>query len=393
MVIRQHQHSKIFALLIVFLLVLTSCYFVPPRSVSGLSRACQNSPECLAAVEREREANRNAAMASRSVSLFEVKVQALNVEIASQIAAIAKTTSEVEELTAEITKTKAKLTTQRAALAQLMVDIHFDNSEDAILILAGSGSISDLAERQSREEVAKKQITASAAAIKKMKEKLEADKARVEQLLAEQQAAKTNLEIARQNQQALVDKYRNNAKAYEEAAKQARDAQRQAELAEQQKHPERYHGTAYSGINTYPWQADCPGRQDEYASYLETSPGDWNVVGGLVCECVSYVGWKAYERHDKVIAWGNAYSWDDTARNLGYLVDHNPAPDTIGQVDGGPYGHVFWVESVNADGSINVTEYNNWYSTGLYSGNQHPGDFGARTISAFEARSYNYIHL
>jgi hypothetical protein len=80
-------------------------------------------------------------------------------------------------------------------------------------------------------------------------------------------------------------------------------------------------------------------------------------------------------------------------RAAGYTVDHNPAPNTIGQVDGYPYGHVFWVESVNGDGSINVSEYNNAYATYLYTGDMHYGDFGARTIAAGDLWQYNFIHL
>ena len=115
-----------------------------------------------------------------------------------------------------------------------------------------------------------------------------------------------------------------------------------------------------------------------------------------MCECVSYAGWKAYEAWGVALGWGNAYSWDDGARadkSGRFYVDHNPAGQTIGQIDDGPYGHVFWVESVNDDGSINVTEYNNYWSTGQLTGSYHIGDFGARKISAAEAASYNYIHF
>ena len=108
---------------------------------------------------------------------------------------------------------------------------------------------------------------------------------------------------------------------------------------------------------------------------------------------MSYAGWKAYEAYGIAPAWGNAYSWDDAARNAGYRVDKQPEAGSIGQVDGYPYGHVFWVEGVNADGSINVTEYNNYYATYLYSGVSQYGDFGARTIGASEVWQYNFIHL
>ena len=161
-----------------------------------------------------------------------------------------------------------------------------------------------------------------------------------------------------------------------------------AEKAEQEAHPELYRGSAYFGDNTYPWQADCPQNQDYYSTYL-----DGHAVGGLVCECVSYTGWKAYEYYGIYAAWGNAYSWDDVARNLGYRVDNVPAEGTVGQTDSGYWGHVFWVEGVNADGSINVTEYNNAYASYLYSGNYRFGDFGARQIPASEVWRYNYIHF
>jgi surface antigen len=266
--------------------------------------------------------------------------------------------------------------------------MHFESDAEPIKILAGATSISDLAEKAAREEVVKEQISAAAAAVRKAKEKLESDKAEVEELLAQQEAAKQAMSEKRTEQQQLVEKFENDAVAYEAEAKAAQEAQRAAEKAEQDAHPERYRGTAYSGANTYPWQGDCPDKQDFYMTYQ-----DGYALGGYVCECVSYAGWKAYEFYGLYLSWGNAYSWDDGARAAGYVVDHNPEPNTIGQVDGYPYGHVFWVESVNGDGSISVTEYNNAYATYLYSGDMHYGDFGARTISADDLWQYNFIHL
>ena len=180
-------------------------------------------------------------------------------------------------------------------------------------------------------------------------------------------------------------------KAEEEARKAEEEARAlaEAEALEQMLHSEHYEGNVFSGANTYPWQDDCPEKQDYYVTYL-----NGNKIGGYVCECVSYAGWKAYEAWGIPLGWGHAYSWDDGARADGrFYVDHTPAAKTIGQVDGGAYGHVFWVESVNPDGSVNVTEYNNAYATSLYSGVYRYGDFGARMISANEAKNYNYIHL
>ena len=361
---------------------------VTPVAVSAISKACQNSPDCLAAVEKEKEANKNAAAAASTANLYQAKVSEMSAEIARKEVEIAQTTAEIKELKIEITKTEEKLLEEQEALVELLVNMHFESDAEPIKILAGATSISDLAEKAAREEVVKEQISAAATAVRKAKEKLESDKAEVEELLAQQEAAKQAMSEKRTEQQQLVEKFENDAVAYEAEAKAAQEAQRAAEKAEQDAHPERYRGTAYSGANTYPWQGDCPDKQDFYMTYQ-----DGYALGGYVCECVSYTGWKAYEFYGLYLSWGNAYSWDDAARAAGYVVDHTPAPNTIGQVDGYPYGHVFWVESVNSDGSISVTEYNNAYATYLYSGDMHYGDFGARTISADDLWQYNFIHL
>ena len=358
------------------------------RSASGMSLACSRSAECRAAVEREQEANRNAAAASDSANMLQAKVSELNIQIASAELAIAETTAQVNDLTEQIEETEKKLKAEQEALAELLVNMHFEGDAEPITILAGSSSISDLAEKQARSEVVKQQISATATKVKLAKEKLEADKAKVEELLASQKVAKAELVSVRAEQQALVEKYKNDAAAYEEIARQALEAQRAAEKAEKEAHPELYGGSTYTGYNTYPWQADCPGRQDAYGTTINGM-----YIGGYVCECVSYAGWKAYEAYGVVLAWGNANYWDDRARMFGYRVDHTPEAGSIGQLDDALYGHVWWVESINADGSVNVTEYNNAYATQLYSGIYQYGDFGARTMSAAQASRYKYIHF
>lgn len=355
---------------------------------NGISKACQNSAACREAVAKEEEANKNAAAASNSADYFQMKVSELSMEISSRESEIVQTEVQIKELKKQIYQTQLKLEEEQEALAELLINMHFEGDSEPIQILAGSSSISDLAEKAAREEVVKQQISVSAVAVRSAKQQLEDDKAEVEDLLASQQAAKEALVAKRGEQQNLVEKYQNDVEAYAEVAKAAQEAQRAAEKAEQEAHPELYRGSAYTGANTYPWQEDCPAKQDWYGTVW-----DGYYIGGYVCECVSYTGWKAYEAYGVVLAWGNAYSWDDRARAAGYTVDHTPAAGTIGQVDGGAYGHVFWVESVNGDGSINVTEYNNSYATYLYSGDSHFGDFGARTIGAGEVGRYNYIHL
>ena len=120
-------------------------------------------------------------------------------------------------------------------------------------------------------------------------------------------------------------------------------------------------------------------------THTYTYLGDTSARTGAVCnralghgQCVS---WAQIKRPDLGIM-ANANRWDDIARSRGVLVDRVPAAGTIFQTDSGWYGHVGYVESVNADGSINVSErnYRGCYGV-LYS-----------TIPASEVGKFNYIH-
>lgn len=388
MVIRRSAKRLSIAAVLVAVVVASAASPYLIKNTSAVSRACKNSPECMAAVAREQEANKNAASSARSANFYQAKVNELYAEIARKESEIAQTEAEANALSRQIEETTKKLEEQQEALAELLINMHFEGDAEPITILAGSKSISDLAEKQAREEVIKQEISVAAEKVKQTKEQLEADRQRVEDLLVLQRQAKTELQNAKAEQESLVTKYANDAEAFTLAAKEAQAAQREAERREQEAHPELYRGMSYNGFNTYEWQADCPGRQDDYSTYIDGRP-----IGGYVCECVSYVGWKAYEYFGLYLSWGNAYSWDDNARAWGYRVDNIPAANTIGQTDAGYWGHVFWVESVNADGSINVTEYNNAWATQLYSGSYHYGDFGSRTIPASEVWQYNFIHF
>lgn len=119
---------------------------------------------------------------------------------------------------------------------------------------------------------------------------------------------------------------------------------------------------------------------------VNTSAGNMYAFGN----CTSW----AYERRMQLgrpigSFWGNATTWDIFARQAGFSVTHTPAPGAIFQMKAfvdaytGEYGHVGIVESVNNDGSVNISEMN-------YAGNFNRVTY--RTIPAAQAAIYNYIH-
>lgn len=80
--------------------------------------------------------------------------------------------------------------------------------------------------------------------------------------------------------------------------------------------------------------------------------------------------------------WGNAATWASYARAAGYRVDNTPEVGAVMQ-NGGGYGHVAIVESINGDGSITISEMN-------YAGNFNR--VTSRTVSAGTAAGFTFIH-
>ena len=69
------------------------------------------------------------------------------------------------------------------------------------------------------------------------------------------------------------------------------------------------------------------------------------------------------------------------ARAAGFTVNNTPEPGAIMQ-NGGGYGHVAFVESVDGAGNVTVREMN-------YAGFNV---ISSRTISAGQAANYSFIH-
>lgn len=383
----KNKHRKlIFTIAIALLVVPVFALAASNAQVNGLPLACQSDPDCVKAAEEEAEAKQNASQASSTASAYQAKVDELAMSIDAQEKVISDTKDQIKDLRAKIKETEVKLKEKRQGLIELLVKLHIEGSTEPIKILASSNSISDLAEKASRSDVAKQQITAAAETIRNTKEDLEEQRTEVENLLEEQKDAQEQLVATQAEQQELVNKYQNDAAAYEEVARAAQIAQQEA----MQRFMERNRGTGVyygGGGNTYPYRDQCPARAHRY-----WWPDDI-VIGGYICECVSYTAWKVQETYGYTINMGNANTWDNNAPLFGFTVDRNPTPGSVGQIDDGEVGHVFWVESVNADGSINISEYNNSYSTGLLTGDEHWGDYGTQTISAAEVPRYKYIHF
>lgn len=320
--------------------------------------------KCKAAEQAEKDATNKARNATTAARTLESEVAKLNDEIAMFEARIAANQAISDDLTLQINLNTEKLKTKQASLAKMLVDIHFDGQPEAIMILASSNSISDYAEKQSRADTAKTQVNLSAQAVKNLKIELEKQQKEVKRIIVDQESQRKAVAERRAYQQDLVNKYRDNAEAFARDAEQARKEKEKAIAEEIARRNST--GAIGNGVDSYYAKDLCPEGN-------LTKLDQW----GFICQCTSYAGYKAHEYwgdRANIHTWGNAYSWAIAAKRRGYTVNNTPAPFTIAVSTEGPWGHVMWVESVNSNGTINLSEYNNTYSAASHL----PGDFGYR---------------
>lgn len=129
--------------------------------------------------------------------------------------------------------------------------------------------------------------------------------------------------------------------------------------------------------NTYTYTYSYLGSTSERQNMR--SEGYLYIGGG---QCVDYA---LYKRPDlkALYGWslGNANTW--AARATQSVVDRSPSAGAIFQTAAGYFGHVGYVESVNGDGSIEVTEMNYGYI---------PYRVVRSTIPASAVGNFFYIH-
>ncbi len=332
------------------------------RSTNAMAISWCTSDRCKEAEKAEREATEKANSASAQADTLDGEIERLNQEVRMYESRILANRAKAEDLRVQIEENTKKLDLQKEALADMLIDMYLEGDTDELTILASSNSISDYAEKRARQEATRDQISTSTQAVQNLKEELEAQKKEIDRVIADQEIQQKAIEETKRREEELVRMYRANEAAYGAEAAEARKI-KEAEIADAIR-KNNSTGAIGNGVNTYPKQGACPGDNLRYSFY-----------GGYVCQCVSYTGWKVWERYGYLPSgWGNANTWDDAARAVGFRVDNIPEAGTVAVSNAGYYGHVMWVESVNPNGTINLSEYNNSYS----SASGLPGDFGYR---------------
>ena len=133
----------------------------------------------------------------------------------------------------------------------------------------------------------------------------------------------------------------------------------------------------YTNTNTYAYAYTYLGNTSERQN-IEVV-GYYSIGGG---QCVDWALRMRPDLQPYALSLGNANTWAAGAAKAGFVVNRTPAAGAIFQTSSGWYGHVGYVEAVNGDGSITVTEMN----YGI------PYRVIRATIPASAVGNFNYIH-
>lgn len=299
--------------------------------------------------------------------------------------------AEHDKLVLQIADNEKKIDDSKSALGNTIADLYVSSDISPLEMLASSNSIADYVDKEAYRNTIKDSLVLTISNIKKFKQQLEQQKKDVDRVMAEQQFARDAL-AAKENQQAqLVAQTRGQQVAYQrlvgDRQSQKLEVQRQQQAAIEAA-MRRGGGTVNilpgdPNKGGYPWEAGC--WLDANAWSYGGTFGDGTDPLGYGCrQCVSYTAWKVGQRTGNFPRyWGNANQWPSSASTAGYNTGSTPRVNSVGVISAGMYGHVVWIEAVNGDGTVDVSQYNYFNAGGSGWGNYSKMRVSASTYDTY----------
>lgn len=327
------------------------------------------SEKCKAAEAAEANARKLQNEAASEKNAYQAEVNRIAADIAVIQARIDVTNEEIVELNSRITNTEKKIATLKESIKQTLIKLYLNSEINELELLASANSFSDYQSVSVKNDIVKNKLKQLATDAKQAKEELEQQKTQLEVKQENNEVQKAESQRLHAEQQSFVNEWAGKESAWSEAAKAAQAekvaAQESTWIANQSSGGG---GTVTPGDPNkggYPFSYQCPG-------LLYSGIWQNDGLGMYKCQCVSYTAWKVEHTYGNMPYWGgrgNAYQWIANSQNAGFPGAWGaPKVGSVGvrpSNGGGDVGHVFWVESVNGNGTINLSEYN--YTAGDYS--------------------------
>lgn len=304
--------------------------------------------------------NNEAAKLGKERQTYQTQLAKLTNERNQIQARLDVSTQKANQLAQQIAENEQKIKDNKSVLGDTIADMYIDNGVSPLEMLASSKNIAEYVDKQANREQVQSTLKQTIDRIDRLKKDLEKQKKQVEQVIADQKNQRQQLVQKEQEKQELIAKTRGKESVFQQLSAQSSqqksklEQQQQAEIAARL----RANGGGGGAVAGSPTRGGYPNNLAN--SEMDTIVDPWGMYNR---ECVSYTAWKVYQKNGHMPYWGgvgNANQWPGNARAAGIPTGSTPRAKSVGVISAGAYGHVVWVESVNGDGTINISQYNEY---------------------------------
>lgn len=298
-----------------------------------------------------------------------------------------------EKLTQQIKDTEKKISENKDALGETLASIYIDDKISPLEMLASSKNIGDYVDKQEYRASVQDQLSKTIDTIKKLKDDLEKQKTDVQRALADQTNSRNALAAKEKERGDILAKTQGQESAYQSLA--ADRESKKLEVQQQQQAAieaamNRGGGSAITLPGTsggYPWNDSNCFVDGNAVSYGGADGNGGDGMGYGCRQCASYAAWRAYKETGYApVRWGNANMFPGNARAAGFSTGSTPRAGSMGVISAGQYGHVVWIDAVNGDGTVDVSQYN-YYNAG----GSGWGHYSKMRVSASTYDTYIYF--
>lgn len=266
------------------------------------------------------------------------------------------------KLQEQIIEAQKQLDQEKQVLGDSIRALYVQGQVSTIEMLASSQNLSDFVDKEVYQSAVRDKIKGQLDKVTELKLELQDEKDQVDTLIQDLQSQQSDLAQSKAEQDKLLSYNQSQQDAYNKQI--SSNLSKIADLRAQQAAINAAHFAGYTIV---------PGHngRDTYPNVWRNAPQDslidsWGMFNR---ECVSYTAWKVASTGRYMPYWGgsgNANQWPGDARAAGIPVSGTPRPGDIAIAFWGSFGHAMYVDSVNSDGTINISQYN-WDYHGTYS--------------------------
>ncbi|CAN5396728.1 hypothetical protein BH09PAT4_BH09PAT4_00200 [soil metagenome] len=282
-----------------------------------------------------------------AIAGLQAKMTALEIEVQAN-------QTRAHDLENKISAAETELAKERDLLGKVVRANYLESDISTVEMLASSKSLSHFVDRQQYRTSVQNKISSTVERVLGLQAQLKDQKTMLNKLLSDQLVMQTQLATQRNENDRLLSLNQQQRAAYEGEIKQDNIAITRLRTLQAAENARLYaSGIVPKGVQG---GGDYPAKWA--LAPMDSIVDTWGMYNR---ECVSYTAWKIASTGRYMPYWGgvgNAKLWPDNARRAGIPVDDNPRVGDVAISTRGTYGHSMYVETVNSDGTITVSQYN-----------------------------------